>query len=156
MATSNAVSFTVTAPPSAAWWRLNITAVNAALTTIAELEFRATPSGADQANGGTAIASTHFDTVNSPPSKAFDNNAGTAWITALIDAPPQWIRYHFLTQVSVQEISITVPAVAGAGAYAPKSWDVQYSSDGLAWTTLWTVSNQTGWGDGETRLFNAS
>ena len=149
---SNTITATTTVVTQE-WWRLNITAVNDVFTSIAELEFRATPGGADQANGGTATASSWFDGVASPPSKAFDNNAGvgSSWLTLLADTPPQWISYHFLTPVSVQQISITVYT----GSWAPKSWDIQYSADGVSWTTAWSVADQTGWTNNSTRVFTA-
>jgi len=86
--------------------------------------------------------------------KAFDGGIanGNTWISAA--APPQWLRIklatgdkRILASYDVQVNNLPDPN------RAPKDWTMEGSNDGSSWDTLDTVTNQTGWGSGETRSF---
>lgn len=131
------------------WWRVQVTASGPSnfAPAIAELQFRATVGGANQAVGGVASASSIFN-AGWVAANAFDGNAATSW--SALNPGVAWVAYHFAAPVSVAQISMKARADAND---MPISFDVQYSDDGAAWTTLWSVGGQTGWALGETRLF---
>ena len=121
----------------------------------AELEFRATPGGADQTTGGTPSASTIFS-GSFPASNAFDNNGATFWVSSNIQADygTHWIEYDFGTPVYVREIS---------WAKRPDSFGqnegiilgaVQWSDNDLNWTSSWGFITPPNWPTGaQTRVF---
>ena len=121
----------------------------------AELEMRATPSGADQCSGGTASASSIF-TGNVPtfgPDNAFDNNASTIYAgdnTSGIDF--DWVEYDHSSAVEVAEFALTARNDVNV-TDTPKYMALQYSTDGTTWTTTYATAAQTGWVLGETRVF---
>lgn len=137
------------------YWRIRITAnVSSNYSSISEIQFRATPGGADQASGGTASASGSYAS-GYEASKAFDDSNSTQWASNA--ALPSWISYQFPSPVAVQEVAIisTGAAYGDPGrSEAPKTFTIQYSDDGTAWTTAASPSDQTGWGLNETRLFS--
>lgn len=118
---------------------------------ISEAEFRATPSGADQATGGTATASAEFDGTTGA-AKAFDNDNATLWASTATN-PPHWLRYQFASAVAVAEVTIRARSDSPFQNQAPKEFFIQYSDDGTTWTTAWGGTDQTGWTAGETRTF---
>lgn len=132
-----------------AYWRVNISAswfgVNIA---IAEIEMRATRGGADQCAGGTVIKS--VEQVSFAAVNAFDNNTATAW--AANNTIPAWIGYHFAAAVDVLEIAITADATFFT--IAPRDFTVDFSDDGISWTTAWTELLAINWTSGETRTFH--
>jgi hypothetical protein len=117
------------------YWRLIASAVNGGTNNMvcAEMELRATPGGADQASGGTALSS--GITGGSPASNAFDNNATTNWVsnTAL---QPWWLGYDFGSAVSVQQVAWQ--ARSTRFDFCPITFNVQYSDDSSSWTTQWS------------------
>jgi hypothetical protein len=106
---------------------------------LAEVEMRATPAGADQCSGGTAIGSD--DAAANTFAQAFDNSAASRWFA---DSGPtnQWIGYHFAGPVDVQEVLITL-ADGGTNALTrhPKNCSVDWSDDGSSWTTAFSFVN---------------
>lgn len=132
-------------------WRIYITATNgSAEAATMEAEFRSTVGGADQASGGTPSASSQYGGFEA--SKAFDNNySSTQWISQETGAP-WWLRYSFAAPVDIVEFLVTRPTTA---TRAPKDFALQWSDNGADWTTLFSVTNQTGWGSFEQRVFSA-
>ncbi|MBF0611674.1 MAG: discoidin domain-containing protein [Magnetococcales bacterium] len=142
-----------------AYWRLYITASQGNPTgktywhSIAEIQMRATPGGADQCSGGTATAHNYYS-GSYAPSMAFDNSDATFWGSYPGSNPGNgWIQYQFASGVDVQELSITARNDPGLTDYAPKSFSLQWSDNNSTWTTLATWENLAGWAQGETRLF---
>lgn len=118
---------------------------------VAELQFRATPGGADQATGGTASASSIFS-GSFPASAAFDDDAGTLWSTSSA-ATFGWLQYQFSGTVEVAQIALTARNDT-AVTTTPSALAVQYSATGSApWTTLLNDESETGWSLGETRTY---
>lgn len=141
-------------PPSFAYWRINVTATSTGdgfFCTVAELGLREVAAGASATIGGTGFSSTNF--AGNEAAKAFDASNATFWATAGADNPAH-LGYQFATPKSVAQIAITAADNSARAARAPKDFQIQYSADGLAYTTVKTVTNQTGWATGETRLFN--
>jgi hypothetical protein len=135
-------------------WRIVMTdSAYSTYYSVAELEFRATPSGADQATGGTAAASSILSSTFDAD-KAFDNDGATLYHTN--GSGTQWLRYSFGSPVAVAQIAI----LARNDSYStqtPSAFALQFadSSSGPWRTVLWRGS-ETSWGAGETRTFTDS
>ena len=134
------------------YWRINITKHNGGdVVSHAEVQFRATVGGADQATGGTPDASTeNLPTYGA--SKAFDDDASTIW-SSTSSSLPQWISYDFGSAVDVVEVALQADDTAPRALYAAEDFDVQYSDDNSSWTTAWSVTGENAWGVSETRVF---
>lgn len=126
------------------YWRVKFFTNNgSAVTSVAELQMRATPGGADQCTGGTASASTEFNGTLTA-AKAFDDTltGDSFWASNGAYVDGQWLRYEFATPVEVQEIALFERV--GEATQAPRSGAVEWSDDGSAWTQAWTWSTY-GW-----------
>ena len=144
------------APPSGSrYWRVSIASVETAnAASCAELGFRVTPGGESVAVGGVASASS----VHSSPydaGMAFDGNLDSLWSTRTSPVWPVWIRYEFVSPVEIVEVAYTARRDGGTYGQAWKDFSIQRSDDGSvnSWATVWSVTNQTGWASGETRVF---
>lgn len=134
------------------YWRAYITAGNGATaTSAAEFGLRDTVGGSSIATGGTPSASTEFNS-SFDAAKAFDGNPSTLWSAASNSGFPAWLAYDFGTAVDIVEVSYTCRNDAVANQ-AWRNFSIQYSDDNSTWTTSWSVTNQTGWSLGETRVF---
>ena len=120
---------------------------------IGEIEFRATPGGADQASGGTAVADAVFG-AGLEASKAFDNNATTLWSSTdkgLVNFA--WIYYQFASPVEVAEFIIKSRHDVAAQT-SPRFFALQFAdSSSGPWTTVLVPPSQIGWSLSETRTF---
>jgi len=90
---------------------------------------------ANVAQGRPALASSQ-ENASTPASAAFDGNAGTRWSSAFSD--PQWIRVDLGGTVTVCQVVLTWEA-----AFA-RSFQIQVSPDGSAWTTIFSTTTGTG------------
>ena len=134
------------------YWRIYITANNGnSSTSIQEIEFRASVGGSDLTNsvGGVASANSEVNTSNTA-AKAFDET-WEKWTTSTV-AFPHWIKYEFNEPVEIKEVSMRC-AWSGQASMAPKNFLIQCSPDNSTWHTVREVTNQTGWGVYEERLF---
>lgn len=137
------------------YWRIWIKTiqVQSAYASMTELELRATAGGPDQCNGGTPIASGYYNT--NTPSKAFDDitTGANYWVSQSAINGPRWIGYQFANPVRVTEIAITAEdGTATSHQGDLKDFDLQYSDDGVTWTTIASYSNQTAWTNNEQRV----
>ena len=130
------------------FWRVRTTTVDGGTVFgVAELEFRLTNGGADQATGGKAFANRSFDTGFIPP-KAVDNDASTKWASKTTTG---WIGYRWSGAKDIIEIAVTARN-DGFHNQAPKNFVIEYW-DGSAYQTAYTSGTETGWTSGETRVF---
>lgn len=130
-----------------AYWRLNIAGVDGGSSlTIAEVEMRTTVGGANAATGGTASAE------SGTPANAFDGSTATVWTLAVGNSG--WLQYHFASPVDIVEHAITAPSASMTNT--PNRWSIQYSDDGLNWTSAAQVASQSSWGASEQRVFTHS
>lgn len=146
-------SATPTPPPAGyRYWRLNITANNGRGTTqVAEVELRATVSGANIATGGTPSASSEFSFLFDA-AKAFDNNTSNYWSTAT-SVVAAWLRYDLGVGNASVVAQYAIRARSDANNGTPSAWTLEGSEDGSVWTVVDTQSGQTGWANGEQRVF---
>jgi hypothetical protein len=149
-------TYSVVAPPESngpssphSYWRLRMLsntggAVASPNINLAEVEFRATMGGADQASGGSTIES---GDGGSGVANAFDNNSSTYWSapTTVLDS---WVGYQFTSAVSVEQVAIT-----STGTYQPRDFVVEWSDNGTTWTPEWYALDAS-WGtSAETKTF---
>jgi hypothetical protein len=80
------------------------------------------------------------------------------WYTGV--ALPQWIRVDFgegadkaITEVLLR--SRDSGAASWGGEQAPKDFAIQYSDNDVDYISLFSVTDSTGWGAGESRVFSA-
>ena len=139
---------------TARYWRVNVTANNGhgVYLTVAEVELRAVPGGADQTSpAGAATASSMANSGNAPRF-AFDDNVGTKWTAA---GTTGWIQYDAGTPIDVMQVGVMGNYSGGdQAAFAPKDFNIQSSDDGVTWADRLTVTGETGWAGAELRLFN--
>lgn len=133
-----------------AYWRVSVsdTTGNPTTTTLAlaEVQFRASPGGAQAATGGAVLGS------GGSLSNAFDGVLTTDWTATLASTP--WIGYQFNSPIEIAEVALRVSATgAWANNYAPEAFKVQYSPDGTVWYDAWAVEAATGWQVSEERTF---
>lgn len=134
------------------YWRVYITESTSSsgdnFIRLYEVEFRGSVGGADQCNGGTASASHNSSTAY----KLFNNNeAGDYWLNGG-PSEPCWFQYDLGAgnAVDVAELRILNGQYQ---AQAPKSFSLQWSDDGIAFTPIFSWSNITDWTGGVEKLF---
>lgn len=134
-----------------AHWRVLInTSMHAGYVAIAELSIRATAGGSNQCSGGTPSASGEYSSTFSA-AKAFDANNATQWAKSGVAG--SWLRYSFAAPVDCVEIAITSDNGGFAGNVAPTGFTVQYSDDGVVWTSSWSVTNFPIYSYGQTTVY---
>ncbi|MFJ7839916.1 discoidin domain-containing protein [Lysinibacillus sphaericus] len=87
--------------------------------------------------------------------KAFDGKNATysdSWITTS-GAPLGWIQVNFGTSKVYNQLSFTTRNHTDSNTTAPKEFKILGSFDGVSWTELALIQNQTGWKQNETRIF---
>lgn len=132
------------------YWRVLISENQGnSYTGLAELEFADEPGGATLCFGGTPIASGGI------ASEAFDGEpAGSAASTRweVNGSSGHWVGYNFGRKVGIYEARIM--ASSSALPQAPKTFSFQYSDNGAAWVTAWTITNAPVWlGDNSFRTY---
>ena len=139
-------------------WRLLFTANNGGSAVAAtEIEMLALPDTVSKTVGGVARNSSRWDSSHNV-NELFDgvlNNNSNAWASKSGAAMPQWVSYEFLSGKQIINAVAIHARNNTDSSQAPRDFAVQYSEDGVNWTTAWTVSGQTGWGSYERRQFNA-
>lgn len=147
--------FTAPTPGAKRYWRVRTTATIAGLSTTScnDVEFHTSIGGAQAATGGTPIASSI--TGGFPASNAFDANAGTFWVSQFSAGMPQYIGYDLGAggNMNFVELVYTCRNDSFGPSEALKDGAVDYSSDGVGWTPLYTFSTQSAWAAGESRTF---
>ena len=144
--------------PSAAngahrYWRLYVDAVlGGTVIALTELGLSLTSGGATVTTGGTASANSVSSGL---AANAFDGNSGTWWGTASSQVPG-WIAYDFGAGVTknIKGFSLTSQNSASYAQTAPTQFQLQFSDDGVVWTTLVVASAPT-WTQNETKVFSA-
>lgn len=118
---------------------------------IAELAYRATPSGSNQATGGSATASSEYNGAF-VASNAFDGNASTMWAPTS-GSSGAWLRYDFASPVSVAQFALTIRNDGYTGN-SPKAFAFQWAdSSSGPWRTTVKPIGQTNWTNGETKVY---
>ncbi len=139
--------------PAAPFWRIRWTGLQTWAGTItgaqiANVQFRATAGGPSVATGGTAIASSVLD-PNYVAANAFDGDPATFWNSSIGDTIGAWVGYQFPSAVVIREVALQsgIPSLRGdvSNPSNPKSFAVDYSLDGAAWTQIYAADNNFFW-----------
>src|ERR1700733_5986557 len=118
-----------------------ISIIGLALALVAALALLAGPPGRAAAastllsQGKTATASS-TESAAYPASDAVDGNTGTRWSSAFSD--PQWLEVDLGSSASITQVVLQWEA-----AYAT-AFQIQTSSDGTNWTTIYSTTTGTG------------
>lgn len=90
------------------------------------------------------------------PSGAFDGvtTGDAGWRTFSGQATPSWIQVRFDDAVEITQFKLRV--WASNLSRAPKDFALQYSDDGLAWTTYASWTGATGWAANEVRTYTVT
>ena len=151
-------------PTGHRYWRVNITANNghASQCGFTEIELKTSLGGPDitatGASTGAATASSQVNSSNRPP-LAVDDNTGTGW---LANATTGWWRYdcqhadHLaIGQPFEDVVQITIRGSWNAPTASPQNFTLDWSDDNVSWTTVMTVTGETGWtGASDIRTFD--
>jgi hypothetical protein len=76
------------------------------------------------------------ENAGSPAANAFDGNLGTRWSSAFSD--PQWVEVDLGSSQPICQVTL-----AWEAAYA-KAFQIQTSTDGSTWTTIYSTTTGTG------------
>ncbi|SEM58989.1 discoidin domain-containing protein [Streptacidiphilus jiangxiensis] len=93
-------------------------------------------TGTDLALGRPTTASSVQSGTSDTPDLATDGNPGTRWSSAFSD--PQWLQVDLGATHAVNEVKLTWEA-----AYAT-AFQIQTSTDGTTWTTIYSTTTGTG------------
>lgn len=149
-------------PPAATatYWRIYCDNANGGSRIgIGEIEFRATAGGADLVpgliitnnNNAAFLAIRSSDVFGSADAwRAFANDGSTSGWQSQTNNVNEWVGIHFAALVSVVEVAITCAYFDAT--HQTKDMHLQYSSDGVTWTTQKNFATQTGWALGEVRV----
>jgi hypothetical protein len=109
------------------WWRVVYTEKdNGYYSGLTELDFGG--------NGGVvATAFSHSDLSSTQDGYAFDKNPATSWQSNFTSAKA-FIGCKFPKPVSCEYVKVT----ASTAGYFAKSFDIEYSDDGVIWDTYWS------------------
>jgi hypothetical protein len=126
------------------YWRMLFTAaVNGGNSLIIwETEFLEDFSGANVATPGvtgTATLSSTFNPVLYTPGNLLDGDTTTRWVSAGAGLP-EWFRFQFDSPRAIAAIGLQSLINQ---AQMPADFQLQYSDDGVAWTTLFVESGMT-------------
>lgn len=100
---------------------------------LAEVEMRASSGGPDLCVGGVASGTSFGAYV---AANAFDNNNTTLFYNAATGGTRARLSYDFLSPVSVSEVRLRLGGSPLQGSnYGPVDCRVEWSDDGVAWTT---------------------
>lgn len=123
-----------------AYWRFQSTQQgDNRYACIAELIFRAIPGGARISSVGQAIQGGNYG--GNVAALAFDANPETVWESQNQDNTGPgtlWVGFHYDEPVSVTQVAIQVHPSYETDE-RPIAGNIQYSDDGAAWTTAWSV-----------------
>lgn len=119
------------------YWALSLLARDGAGNgvSVAEVEMRGTPGGADLCTGGTAGGAF---TSSLPPANAFDDNNSTIWYNGSTGGGFVRLSYDFGAAVDIVELRVrNSPSGGTAGlpgaTFGPAFGRVEWSDDGTTW-----------------------
>jgi len=133
-------------------WRIYVDAFNGSTSygQISEIQLRISVSGADQCSGGTPSASSERN-ASYAADKAFDDSQYNMWNTSFGQVTNQWVEYQFASVKDIVEYTLQ-SNTSGFSTWMAKDFHLQYYN-GTSWVTVDTRTDETGWGQYETRTY---
>jgi hypothetical protein len=92
-------------------------------------------TGTPLSQGKTATASS-TENAGTPASAAVDGNTGTRWSSAFSD--PQWLQVDLGATHTINKVTLNWEAAYG------KAFQIQTSTNGTSWTTIYSTTTGTG------------
>ena len=142
---SQTISKTVSGDTAAhKYWRVNITASNN-WTSVKEIEMSDRVGGPDLCVGGTVVSGGTYPASDCNMAYAFDDSAsgGNFWASNV--STSGWIGYSFASPVAIAAVRIWARVYY---SQTPKDFSIQYSDDGVSWTTAKSYTGITSWPNG--------
>ena len=148
------------------YWRILISAVDGSTlyAGFTEIELRGSVGGANLLSVQTAVGAATGSrdvTLSNSAWRAADLSNTSGWLCSLVPTPfPQWWKYDFGHASHIGSPTADVKQVVIKGSYnapnaSPKDFMLQWADDDITWTTVMTVTGQTGWtGASDVRTFN--
>ncbi|WP_046563950.1 discoidin domain-containing protein [Micromonospora sp. HK10] len=124
-------------PPRPRAHRL-LTALTALLTTAGLLAPTPARAADPLLSQGRPTTASSVENAGSPATNATDGNAGTRWSSAFTD--PQWLQVDLGAAATISRVVLTWEAAYG------RAYQIQTSTDGVTWTTVYATTS----GDGGT------
>ena len=131
-------------------WRIVPSAtVSFSWSQLGEIIMATTAGGATVCTGGGYIANGSTYAFGRLPANAFDGNTSTQWQIA---RTPGCIGYAFNSAKNIVEMRLTIGTADTGGA--PADFTIEYTEDFTTWTTISTVTGQSGWSSGTYKTFS--
>ncbi|MEV0429213.1 discoidin domain-containing protein [Micromonospora sp. NPDC050495] len=124
-------------PPRPRAHRL-LTALTALLTAAGLLAPTPARAADPLLSQGRPTSASSVENAGNPATNATDGNAGTRWSSAFAD--PQWLQVDLGAAATISRVVLTWEAAYG------RAYQIQTSTDGAAWTTVYATTS----GDGGT------
>ena len=118
------------------WAAVVVTALVAGLVLAVPPLTQAHAAGTLLSQGKPATASSTENAANNPASAAVDGNTGTRWSSAFSD--PQWLQVDLGQTSTISQVVLNWEAAFG------KAFQIQTSSDGSTWSTIYSTTTGTG------------
>jgi hypothetical protein len=147
------------------FWRLFATGPRESPTyamSLSGIAFAGTRQGPNLLTGGTIITGGDYNTASNPPANLLDGDTATWWASVPFPLHPApttpigaWWGYDFGvgTHIAIEEMVLTPMAVIADNFAAPADPTLQWSDDGLAWTTVQTFAGES-WDNATAQYFD--
>lgn len=135
------------------FYRWRITANNGrSAINVAEAQLRAALGGSNVATGGAPYATSVWPLIGLGAASAFDGDPNTYWSSADgVTNAELW--YDLGTRRERIIVQYALQARSNANNGSPRDWVLEASNDLLTWDALDAVTGETGWANGEQRVF---
>ena len=100
-----------------------------------------------------ASASSQVNAANAPTYAFDETQNANQWLSqaATVD---EWLQYEFTTAQDVRILQIIATTNVAEQNFYPKNFRVQHSDNGVDYTDILTVTNESAWSSGELRTYN--
>lgn len=134
------------------YWRVYMTvmASTGAYPSLSEVVFRDSGGTPISTSGKTLTASS--EGFGLPVANAFDGNSSTVWHAGNTTLPA-WVKCDFGAGGEVDVAKVSIGGRSGNDFQSPRDFQLQWSDDNSAWTTLFSVTDITSWKSSNQKTF---
>jgi hypothetical protein len=142
------------------YWRMSLLGTAGNAYSIADIQYRTSPGVGLLFNGGVPHATENYQSTDTTgPYGAYlaaDNDPSTFWSSIEANAGQVW-QYDFGAGNTLQVAEVSVEARNDEHyTQAPSSFSLDYSDDGIAWTTAQTYANIVWANAGQVQVFEVT